>query len=343
MSQPFLDGYTYELTAPGALQRRPERIDLDRIPPTSIVAQTVFSVLSPGTECAAWLGKPPLRPSKVYPRVLGYCNVARVVAVGAEVVGITPGNLVLTHQCHRSIFCCDASKALLVGPASLSVASQQRMAASYLYHISYLALIDGGYRPGYETAVIGFGALGFTAASLVSVYGGRPLVFSSRPPLRDGPGSIPHARFHDKTSNAIVAAPGGMGGVDLVINTSDSWEDYALGLTLARRGGTIALVGFPGRGLAPAPNNPLDSQYFYDKALHVFQVAHDYEVDVPAIDVRFTLKRNLAHLFALLEEGRLDPTPLIATRFKSDELAGALDLLAARRSEAKSALLEWPC
>ena len=343
MNQPFLEGFTYELTAPGILQRRPERIDLDHIPPKSIVAQTVFSVLSPGTECAAWLGKPPLRPSKVYPRVLGYCNVARVVAVGSDVVGITPGNHILTHQCHRSVFCCDASKALLVCPSSLSHASQQRMAASYLYHISYMSLIDGGYRPGYEAAVIGFGALGFTAASLVSAYGGRPLVFSSRPPLRDGPGFIPHARFYEKMGDDTVVAPGSMGGVDLVINTSDSWDDYALGLRLARRGGTIALVGFPGRGLPPAPHNPLDSQFFYDKALHVFQVAHDFELDVPAIDVRFTLKRNLEHIFGLLEDGRLDPAPLISTRFKSDELAGALDLLATRRSEAKSALLEWPC
>ncbi len=343
MSQRFLDGFTYELCAPRTLRRKPERIDLERIPARSFVAQTIYSVVSPGTECAAWLGKPPLRPGKMYPRLLGYCNVGRIVAVGPEVDGLTPGDYVLTHQCHRSIFCCDASKALLVCRPPLSVESQHRMAASYLYHISYMSLIDGGFSPGYSVAVIGFGALGFTAASLVAAYGGSPLIFTSRPPLRDNLSCIPYAHFFDKAGESTVASPGCMGGVDLVVNTSDSWEDYALGLRLVRRGGTIALVGFPGRGLPPAPFNPLDSQFFYDKALRVIQVAHDFALDVPAIDVRFTLKRNLGHLFCLLEEGRINPAPLITTRFQSDELAGALEMLATRRSESKSALLEWSC
>ena len=62
-----------------------------------IIAKTILSAISPGTELAAYMGQPPLRPSiQQYPRLLGYCNVARVVAVGRAVKDCRMGDSVLT-------------------------------------------------------------------------------------------------------------------------------------------------------------------------------------------------------------------------------------------------------
>jgi len=338
-----LAAFTYELVAPRTLTQRKEQLNLTALAPSAVVATTLYSVISPGTEIAAWVGKPALRPGKIYPRVLGYCNVARVHAFGSQVADLTIGDIILTHQCHRSAFYCEQNDILLTLPSSTTIAAQQRLAASYLYHLGYMALLDGGFRPGYEVAVVGFGALGFTAASLVAAYGGRPLVFSSRAIDESSRAAIPHARFFNKNESHNVTICPALGGVDLVVNTSDAWPDYSLSLQLARRGGIITLLGFPGRGLQPPDFNPLDSQFLYDKALTLRQIAHVTDLPVPAIDARFTLKRNLAHLYSLLDDGRLDPAPLINTRFQQANITAALDLLENRTSAAKSVLLEWAC
>jgi NADPH:quinone reductase-like Zn-dependent oxidoreductase len=344
--QPFT-GFTYKLTAPRTLVREENQFDLSSVPSDSLVAQTLYSVLSPGTEVAAWVGKPPLRPSTVYPRVLGYCNVARVRAIGAQIgaqiTDLKIGDIILTQQCHRSAFCVQQKDVMLSINGNSSPELQRRLAVSYLYHLGYMALLDGGFRPGYEVAIVGFGALGFTAASLVSAYGGRPHIISGRAIDDTSRDSIPHASFYGKDIKDGKLICPDMGGVDLVINTSDAWSDYSLSLNLVRRGGTVALVGFPGRGL-PAPEfNPLNSQYLYDKAITIKQIGHVFDLEVPPIDARFTLKRNIAHLYSLLKDGRLNPSPLINTQRSSDELAESLNFLEHRPTTAKSVLLAWPC
>ena len=134
-----------------------------------------------------------------------------------------------------------------------------------------------------------------------------------------------------------------MDGPDLIINTSDAWDDYELSLKTVRRGGTIILVGFPGRGLAAPVFNPLDSKYIYDKAITIRQVGHCSDLDVPSIDLRFTLKRNLAHIYSLLESGRIDPAPLLKTEFSWDNLEEAYKLLETHPQDSLSAILDWTC
>lgn len=60
-----------------------------------VFARTLYSAISPGTEIAAFLGCPPLRPGKLCPRVVGYCNVAEVLAIGAGVTLCRTGDTIL--------------------------------------------------------------------------------------------------------------------------------------------------------------------------------------------------------------------------------------------------------
>jgi 2-desacetyl-2-hydroxyethyl bacteriochlorophyllide A dehydrogenase len=331
----------YRLTGPGQLHMEQMELAADSLPDDEIVAATVFSVISPGTELAAWLGKPPLRPGAVYPRLMGYCNTAIVTHVGAGVHDVRVGDAILTHQSHRSHFRCAAKEVLLVlsgGTAEM----QQRMATTYLYHLGYMALIDGGYVPGHDVAIIGFGALGFAAASLVRAFGGDPVVFTSRPAIASQllPGITvrPKAATNDAFPSRAL-----LDGADIVIETSDAWDDYLLALRSARKGGTVVLLGFPGRGQNPPGFNPLDSQFIYDKSLTIRQVGHVVERALSPTEVRFTLPRNLRYLFSLIERGAVDPSPFLAARFDWTDLAGAYASLASREGAFLSAVLDWRC
>lgn len=339
----FSNSMIYELAAPGNLTVKKHQIDGGSFDSKSVFAKTLFSAISTGTELAAWTGKPPLRPSVAYPRLVGYCNVAQVQAVGSTVNDLVEGDVILTHQSHRSSFFCSRQEVLLKAK-DINQTSQKRLAITYLYHLGYSALLEGGYRPGFEVAVIGFGALGFASAGLVSAYGGTPKIFSGRNNTNALAKHIPFAQCFNKVQSRIpYPSDAGLDGADLVINTSDSWADYELSLNAVRRGGTVVLLGFPGRGVGLPAFNPLDSKYIYDKAITIRQVGHVSDLDVPPLDIRFTLKRNLAHIYSLLESGRLDPTPLLKTSYAWNNLQDAYQFLETRPEDTLSAILDWTC
>ena len=88
--------------------------------PDEIVAETLKSAISVGTEIAAFEGIAPLRPGPIYPRVVGYCNVARVIATGPDVETVASGDIVVTTQSHRSAFRCAESAVIGRVPAGVT-------------------------------------------------------------------------------------------------------------------------------------------------------------------------------------------------------------------------------
>jgi len=339
-----VSGYCYELRAPRELVASPLELDDKPLEPRRLRAQTLFTAISPGTEIAAWSGKPPLRPSKAYPRVVGYCNVARVTELGEDVPGIKAGDHILTHQSHRSHFTCSRDDVLLVLGTTDSV--QLRKAATlYLYHLGYVALHEGGYRPGHEVAVIGLGALGYVTAQLAVAFGAEPVILTQGRSLALD--SLAGCLFRSKPSSLAALprwpSPAKLSGPDIVVNTSDGWSDHFLGLALARKGGVVVLLGFPGRDQPAAEGNPLDSQYLYDKQLTIRQVGHVVEGNLDPIDVRFTLARNLAYLWQLMQRGVLSPTLLTTSSYAWHSLGQAYEDLQSRTTGSLSAIVEWSC
>ncbi len=211
---------------------------------------------------AAYKGAPPLRPMKVYPRLLGYCNVAEVVDVGVGVVGLNVGDRVYSHQSHRSEFVCDQS-ALITTPDGCDPAM---MSTAYLYHLGYSALLKGRYKPGENLAVIGLGTLGLASVAVSRLMGASVLAVSGHAEVRDVAVSMGVDRVIGKDVEAVIDASAGMAGgsgIDLVVLTSSTWDDYRLALETVRPGGCVCMLGFPGREDPIPPFNPLDSRYFF--------------------------------------------------------------------------------
>ncbi|MCA9816334.1 MAG: hypothetical protein KC652_14545 [Cyanobacteria bacterium HKST-UBA01] len=329
-----------------------EEINLPKsLEPDELLAETVYSVVSPGTELAAWNGLP-LRSGSLYPRLLGYCNLARVTAVGDEVEEIGVGDFVLTHQSHRSSFVVSRGDVLLFFK-SLSQEKLKLLSATYLYHLGYCALLAGGYFPGNRVAVIGMGTLGFNLVELLQTFGCEPCLFSDQLP---GPNlNATFAEGSKVISKRIALDEGkiqdyfdgplgsqmGLDGFDLIVNTSNLWRDHLLALKLARTGGTIVCLGFPGRGQSDLKFNPLEAEYFYDKQLTIKHCGHVPSGDVAAIDNRFNLKRNLAYLASLILSGQLNPSAIYSIESDWRELESVYRQLSNREPGQYSAILSW--
>jgi threonine dehydrogenase-like Zn-dependent dehydrogenase len=326
------------LTAPRQLEWRREQLDTGALAPGQLLCETLVSAISPGTELAAYTGQPPLRDGPGYPRLLGYCNVARVLAVGAGVPPVRPGQRVLTFASHRSHFLAKADEVLLVLDEQARAAD---LACAYLFHLGLNAVLRSQVRAGSRVLVIGLGVLGLTSVAMAALAGARVSALSDHAGSRrlareQGAGTAVERSELPALEEALTPSR-----ADVVILTSNSWEDFALALRLAGQRATIACLGFPGRTAAPGAFNPLDSRYFYARQLRIEAVGLSPERADARGFARYNERDNLAYIAALIGSGRLRPAALVSGSYPAADLARAYqDLLAGERS-APTCLLDW--
>lgn len=245
----------YRLLGPGDLQ-----VDQEEVFPCDhglVLAETVYSLVSPGTEIAAWRGLPALRDGAGYPRVVGYCNLARVLESGDE--SVAPGDYILTHQSHRSHFCIRA------GDVLAKAEPRPESTTAYLYYLAS-RVFEGV--DAHDVAIVGLGTLGYAVADLALRRAIKPTVFT------DQLATIADVEIRAKSAG---------GEFRHVVLTSNRWEDYQLAQRLATQ--AITLLGFPGRG-EPTGFNPLAG--LYPRGLTLRQIG-----EVPLSQVKTGMRRKL--------------------------------------------------
>jgi hypothetical protein len=245
----------YRLMGPGALH-----VSQEDVPPCDrglVLAETVYSLVSPGTEIAAWNGAPDLRVGTGYPRLVGYCNLARALESGDD--SVAPGDYILTHQSHRSRFCIPADEVLVQS------GSEPAATTAYLYYLASRVFqgIDA-----HDVAIVGLGGLGYAVADLAKRRAIQPTVFTNQR------ASIPDVEMRPKSAG---------GEFRHVVLTSNRWDDYQLALRLATQ--TITLLGFPGRSESTT-FNPLSG--LYPRGLTLRQIG-----EVPLSQVKAGMRRTL--------------------------------------------------
>lgn len=305
--------------------------DADLLTSEEVAIATEFSAISPGTELAAYTGLPPLRPGNAYPRLVGYCNCGRVIAVGTAVKKFAVGDRVLTFAAHRSHERVKAAEIAAKVPSTLDGALAS---VTYLFHLGYAALQRVKIKKGQRVAVIGLGVLGMTTASIARLEGAHVIVLSRRKEIFAEAQKFGAHELVGMTDASVDEI-----GADIVVTTSNDWNDWVVALRAARRGGTIAVLGFPGRGLPPPTINPLDSQYFYSKQLNLVAVGQIVGTD-PEAEMRLT-RRNMQHLVELIAANRLPAKDLIGGIRPAAELADAYEDLSARRRGVLTYVLGW--
>jgi threonine dehydrogenase-like Zn-dependent dehydrogenase len=333
-----LEATVVHLMAPHRIELRREPVAPDGLAPHQLLCETLATAISPGTELAAYAGLPPLRAGVAYPRLQGYCNVARVLAAGSAVQGFAVGDRVLSFTSHRSHFVLDADEVLLRLPAE---AKTDEVVCSYLFHLGYNAVLRADVRAGSRVLVIGLGALGLTTVAMARLAGAEVVALSNQPrstalALRLGASAV-----HNRSSLAELKQALGDGLADVVVTTTNGWDDWAIALQMAGTRGTIASLGFPGRGQAPGTFNPLDSQYFYAKQLRIESVGLSPERPDSRGFLRFNERSNLRYIAERIVAGQLDTSALVSGRYAGTDIKRAYEDLLARRDAPITYLLTW--
>ncbi len=323
-----------ELVGPRSLNWISSSVDERPLEAHEIRCRTRYTTISPGTEVAAFVGLPPLRPGPVYPRLVGYCNLAEVQEVGEGVTSVKPGEMVITHQSHRSGFICSEDAVLALVDRDLDLPS---FSATYIFHLGYAALQKAGFSAGHSVAVIGLGAVGLGTVAVAASCGGLVTAFSDQTAIGAKAEEVGAEKVCGKNTDIGSAAS----QFDVVVTTSNSWSDWKLALEAVRQNGVIAVLGFPGRGQGLPAFNPIASEYLYDKQITVVGAGMVPNLNVRASDLRFTVKRNMQWLVKSIENGKLPVRAIVSEIKPARDLENIYERLAVRDPQLITAALEW--
>ncbi len=323
------------------------RIESFEIDPSSlgddqVYAETEISALSTGTDLGNYLGDSTYVPGALpYPRPVGYSNVSRVVAIGAGVRDLVPGQRIFSLKPHCSAFI--ASERELLVPIPDAVGSDVA-SLSYLAQLGLAALRQTRYQAGENVLVVGLGVIGLCTTGLARAMGARVAAVANAPiraeqAMRAGA----HGAFTSDTPDLHGRLREVFRGADadIVILTANPWSAYRLSLEAAGENGRVALLGFPGRG-EPLPDfNPLDPRWIYKKQLAIYGSGYSPRTECRAGEIRFNLRRNLEFILSLIDAGSVDFQPLISHRIPAAQMRDAYELARNRSKQLVAAVFEW--
>ncbi|MRH78516.1 zinc-binding dehydrogenase [Spiribacter sp. C176] len=338
-------------------------VPVPRVSSGSLLIQTSQTLVSTGTERmlvefgkAGWLEKARQQPDKVkmvldkirtdglqptleavfnkldQPLPLGYCNVGRVVAVGAGVTGYKLGQRVISNGRHAEVVSVPVNLCASV-PDDVS---DEAAAFTVLGAIGLQGIRLAQPTLGETVVVTGLGLIGLMTVQLLRAQGCRVLgvdfdVEKLALARQFGAGVVDLSAGQDPVAAAMAFSRGR--GVDAVLITAatKSNEPVHQAAQMCRKRGRIVLVGVTGLELSRAD--------FYEKELS-FQVSCSYGpgrydpayeekgFDYPVGFVRWTEQRNFEAVLDMMADGRLDVAPLISHRFDIDDAPKAYEVVA---------------
>jgi threonine dehydrogenase-like Zn-dependent dehydrogenase len=324
----------------GACDLRLEReeFDTDSLASDQVLVRTLYSGFSTGTDLANYMGRSTELPGAPdYPRGVGYSNVGVVWRVGSAVKTVRKGATVFSIKPHRSAFVAAESELLVPVPEGLDLA---QVSLAYLINLGVCALRSVGYETGERVAVIGLGVIGLCTVALGRAMG-APVVAVANDRVRADLAVTLGARAALQSGGLSTPSVFGGDGADIVVLTANSWPAYRDSVEIARHGGRISVLGFPGRAQEPPDFNPLDPHWFYGKQLTLTAAGFAPRVECGPAEIRFNLRRNLTAIFEWMQSGTLDLGPVISHRIPYERMVDAYELARAHSKELTAAVFDW--
>ncbi|MHC4885068.1 MAG: zinc-binding dehydrogenase [Planctomycetota bacterium] len=214
-----------------------------------IIAETIYSFVSPGTELRILTGK---QPNTKFPLIPGYAWVGRVIEVGKQVKGWQTGELVSgrnplpvpgVNVCwggQSSHHRCDPSNMIVKLPQD---ADPWDYVHAEVAAISYRGATAACPLPNETAVVIGQGMIGMFSTQWLLLHGVRVIVvdiedFRLEPARKWGVAAALNAKEPDIREKILSYCPG---GADIVVESSASLDGVELAASLLRKPSPQAL------------------------------------------------------------------------------------------------------
>jgi len=282
------------------------------------------------------------------PMALGYSSAGTVVAVGADVEGLKPGDRV---ACAGGGYAVHAE--YVVVPKHLLAALPEEVDFESAAFTTLGAIALHGFRLaetqiGERIAVIGLGLLGLLSVGIARAAGCSVFGVDLDPrriALAEQMGAIAVPRSAAEESGRSLSEGRGFDAVLICADTPSSDPVELAGL-LARERAKVIAVGAVGLSLPRKIYYEKELQFVVSRSYGPGRYDPQYEeggVDYPYGYVRWTEGRNLQAVVALLASGKLDVKPLITHRFPIEQGEVAYDLISGKSGQPfLGVLLTYP-
>jgi NADPH:quinone reductase len=264
--------------------------------PGQVLIRTRMSALSVGTEVWRYVNGGHYGGEG---SACGYNSAGEVVAVGADVRHLSPGDLAFAPEPHADFLLADGSRTIRLPPGL----DLEAAVFSYLPTLGLHALRLGGYQAGDNVLVIGQGVVGVLAAMVARMVGARVVALEPDAPRR---------RIATEAGGHVVLDPGDISsdesisrvcgdlGPDVIVETSQAWSGLTTAVRLARQETRIAIVGIyridpsadVSRDLLRATF--MNRDRFHNQHLRFIGCSNDPADDYPVGVARWTIQRNYA-------------------------------------------------
>jgi 2-desacetyl-2-hydroxyethyl bacteriochlorophyllide A dehydrogenase len=320
----------------------PGQVELEEFDPGpvgegQVAVRSRYSLMSTGTELTVlnerYQSSSHWAKWAALPFAPGYACVGDVAEVGAGVVDLEAGDVVVARSSHasRHVVASDACTPL---PSSV----QPQFAPWFaLAKIAFMGALAAEHALGDTVCVIGAGPIGQMAVRWANAAGVRALVA-----VDTVAGRLELARRGGAT--AVVAAPvaeamdqvrehGGPDGVDVVIDATGNPAVFQAALGLVRPRGRVVVLGDTG-----APTHQHLTSDVITKGIAIVG-AHD---NLSRLYPRWSCDRRINDLFFhLVTSGRFDLEGLNTHTFAPQDCAAAYRLAEERRGETGGVLFDW--
>lgn len=316
------------------LRLEQERFALASLGERQIFVETEVSALSTGTDLGNYEGRSrevPTAPD--YPRWVGYNNIGVVRHCGAAVTRWRTGQRVFTPRPHQSGFVAHEDDLIVGVPDGVN---PEAASLCYLTELGVAGMRQLNYEAGERVCVIGLGVIGLGTVAVANAMGARVT-------------AIANSEFRRKLALDMgaevccLAGEGKRAGIeaDVVILTANPWNAFREAVDVARFGGRISVLGFPGRALPPPDFNPLAAEWFYGKQLILAGAGFAPRADVPPQEIRFNVRRNIELIFDYIRRGKLPLERAITHRIPWQRLNEAYELALAHSKDMAAAIFDW--
>jgi len=316
---------TITFAAPFTVELRQVEISTDDLKPNEVLLETLYSLVSPGTELAILTGKESWARLPVVP---GYCNVGRVVATGQAVTKFVEGDIVLNYGAHRKYNRLPDKAFMLKVPndISLKLAPITRMAT-----VAFTSVRVSDIELGDDVAVAGLGLVGNIAAQLARLQGGRVIgldISEGRLQLAQTCGVELTVNPAQEDVKARVKEITGGAGVHTLIDATGSPQAIISNLPLIGWLGELILLGSPRGAYQTDVTDVLNYVHICDRGSIRFKGAHEWQY--PTLHDRFvkhSFERNSRIIWRLYREGKLHLDELIThvvTPIEASSIYGGL-------------------
>jgi threonine dehydrogenase-like Zn-dependent dehydrogenase len=333
------------IAAPGRAGLEPNEIDESAWSPEEVWVRTRYSLISAGTEGAAFANA---TGAHRYPASPGYASVGEVVHEGTEFPDARRGDLVFCYGGHQQY--ARARRLCIPLPAGLdpSYAPFARMAT-----VAMTALRVSSLELGDWAAVIGQGAVGVMCAQLLQLAGAAVAGIDLAPQrlaLARACGvrhTVGAAGGDDEVVAAVRDLTGGR-GVEATVEAVGSPRTVHLAARLTGKLGEVILLGSPRGAYESDVTAVLNYVHLWGNGCLTFKGAHEWRYPVRAAGPesgepgpKHSLERNTRIVFDLMRDGRLAYRPLRTHLLPPGEAQTAYAGLRDRKDEFLGVVFDW--